>query len=100
MEFDTKRITELCIKYKITIRDFYFLYCLIIEDIESIVAYIDGSVDEWLDIDDFNSLYRKGLIDFAGVEGKDYTSENVPSDIIIVNPNFERDIMGKGLYMQ
>lgn len=98
MEFDTKRITELCIKYKITIRDFYFLYCLIIEDVYSLEAYIQQSVDEWMEEDDFKSLYNKGLIDFAGVEGKDYTFEDLPTDLIIVNPNFENDVMGKDLY--
>lgn len=62
MNFDSKRITEICIKYKITVRDFYFLYCLITEDIDSLVKYIDKSVDEWLQNEDFNALYKKGLI--------------------------------------
>lgn len=99
MNFDSKRITEICIKYKITVRDFYFLYCLITEDIDSLTKYINKSVDEWLQEEDFNALYKKGLIDFAGVEGKDYDEYNIPSDLIIVCPDFERDITGKNLFV-
>ncbi|OKL39970.1 hypothetical protein [Pontibacter flavimaris] len=98
MELDTNNITKLCIKHKITIRDFFLLYCLVKEDLDNLRMYIDHSVDPWYSKEDWNRLYRKGLIDFKGVEGKNYDLENIPAEIIIVSPVFRRDILKKQLF--
>lgn len=98
MEIDTKKVAELCIKHKITIRDFFLLYCLVKEEIDSLRIYVEESVDPWLNKEDWNSLYNKGLIDLMGVEGKDYSMENIPSHLVIVSPVFRRDILKKELF--
>jgi hypothetical protein len=71
------------------------LYCLVPEDLES---HINESVDEWLNSNDFNSLHQKGLIDIQGIEGKDYTEDNIPSHLVIVSPSFRRDIIYRELF--